>query len=52
MADVLDDVVVSEMPDFTRISLEHLADAPVSPTSAVLDRAIEHPTQDQQVQAS
>jgi predicted transcriptional regulator len=52
MADVLDDVVVSEMPDFTRVPLEHLADAPAPPTSAVIERAIAHPLQDQQVQAS
>jgi len=52
MAEVLDDVLVSEMPDFTGIPLEQLAEALVPEASAVLDRAIEHPTQDQQVQAS
>jgi hypothetical protein len=51
MAEVLDGYVVSEMPDLTRISLEDLPAVPVPQAFIVLDRAIQHPAQDQQDQA-
>jgi predicted nucleotidyltransferase len=50
MAEVLDKYVVSDLPDLTRISLEDLPTASVPHALAVLDRAIEHPAQDQQDQ--
>jgi hypothetical protein len=51
MAEVVDQYVVSEMPDFTRIPLEDLADTLAPEASVVLDRALDHPAQDQQDQA-
>lgn len=50
MAKVHDGYVVSELPDLTRVSLEDLSAVSVPSASAVLDRALHHPAQDQQEQ--
>lgn len=52
MAEVLDDHVVSAMPDYTKTSLEALLADPMPDAPDVLDRVLERPAQDQQVQAS
>lgn len=51
MAEVVADHVVSDLPDLTGISLEDLLAVSVPHALTVLDRAIEHPAQDQQDQA-
>jgi hypothetical protein len=50
MAEVLEDYVVSDMPDLTQTSLEALPAASVPQAHTVLDRAIAHPAKDRQDQ--
>jgi hypothetical protein len=50
MAEVLDGVVESDMPDLTRVPLADLFAVSMPPVVAVLDRAIQHPAQDKQEQ--
>jgi hypothetical protein len=50
MAEVLDGYVESDLPDLTHVSLADLPAVLLPQASTVLDRAIEHPAQDQQVQ--
>jgi hypothetical protein len=50
MAEVLEDYVVSDMPDLTQTSLEVLSAVLVPQECTVLEWAIAHPAQDWQEQ--